>query len=245
MAARPLLYYITDRAQFVGDESERRRKLLAKISEAAACGVDFVQLREKDLSSRQLEHLAREALAAIHSQPSGNRTRLLINSRSDVALAVGADGVHLRSQDISVRDARIISQSIAASLGALKPASFTDVSGTIKTLPFQDRRSSSRPWIVAVSCHSEEEVRVASAEGADFVVFGPVFENKDGSSSATGLEDLRRACRHEVRVLALGGVTVENCRFCFEVGAAGIAGIRLFQENQISEVVQSMPATVL
>jgi thiamine-phosphate pyrophosphorylase len=86
---------------------------------------------------------------------------------------------------------------------------------------------------------------VASAEGADFVVFGPVFENKDGSSSAAGLEDLRRACRCEVRVLALGGATAENSRFCFEAGAAGIAGIRLFQENKISAVVQTMPATVL
>ena len=45
-----LLYYITDRVQFPGDEASRRRTLLEKIAEAARCGVDFIQLREKDLN---------------------------------------------------------------------------------------------------------------------------------------------------------------------------------------------------
>lgn len=245
MAGRPLLYYITDRTQFGGDEAQRRRKLLAKVSEAAACGVDFVQLREKDLSSRELESLAREALAAIHNQRAGNQTRLLINSRSDVALAVGADGVHLRSQDISVRDARTVYESIAASRRGLKPVPFNDLSFRAEAVSFQNpsSRISSGPWVVTVSCHSEEEVRAASAEGADFVVFAPVFEKKNGSST-TGLDGLRRACQKNVRVLALGGVTLENSRSCLDAGAAGIAGIRLFQENEISAIVQAIPGIV-
>ena len=56
-----LLYYITDRSQFPGDEASRRRRLLEKIAEAARCGVDYIQLREKDLSARDLEVLARES----------------------------------------------------------------------------------------------------------------------------------------------------------------------------------------
>jgi len=47
MARRCLLYYITDRSQFRGDEPTRRRALLAKVAEAACAGVDYIQLREK------------------------------------------------------------------------------------------------------------------------------------------------------------------------------------------------------
>jgi len=47
-----LLCYITDRKQFFGDEATRRRLLLQKIADVARCGVDFIQLREKDLSAR-------------------------------------------------------------------------------------------------------------------------------------------------------------------------------------------------
>jgi len=70
-----LLYYITDRRQFPGDRNEQERRLLEKIAECAAAEVDFVQLREKDLSIRALEELAHKAVAALGS----SRTRLLIN----------------------------------------------------------------------------------------------------------------------------------------------------------------------
>ena len=88
---------------------------------------------------------------------------------------------------------------------------------------------------VGVSCHTPPEVAQAAAEGADFTVFGPVFEKK--SAQPTGLDALREACREKIPVLALGGVTLENAESCIRSGAAGIAGIRLFQENKISEVV--------
>src|SRR3977135_2660699 len=118
MADRCLLYYITDRSQFRGDECARRRAFLAKVAEAACAGVDYIQLREKDLSTRELEMLAQEALTAVrNSTPlrtenrelrTSLRTRLLINSRTDVALAAGADGVHLRADDLSPREMRAV-----------------------------------------------------------------------------------------------------------------------------------------
>jgi thiamine-phosphate pyrophosphorylase len=227
----PLLYYITDRSQFAGNESERRRKLLDKIAEAASCGVDYIQLREKDLSSRDLEWLAREAMHAVGGascppQGSERKTRLVINSRSDIALAVGADGVHLRSDDISVADARAIWR---ASLGMTESQICSDTSS----------------WTVAASCHSPHDVRRAADEGADFVVFGPVFEKRDRpESQLTGLAALRKASHSSIPVLALGGVTVENARSCLTAGAAGIAGIRLFQENDITEVVTKLSAVL-
>ena len=67
MADRCLLYYITDRSQFRGDESDRRRALLAKVCDAAGAGVDFIQLREKDLDTRELELLARDALTVVRN----------------------------------------------------------------------------------------------------------------------------------------------------------------------------------
>ena len=204
-----LLYYITDRTQFAGDESTKRSRLLSKITEAARCGVDYVQLREKDLSSREFELLAREALDAVRT--NSTKTKLLINSRSDVALAGGADGVHLRSDDISVRDAR----SIAA-------------------------RAGKQEWIVGVSCHSQEEVTKAQADGADFVVFAPVFGKPN--TPAIGVDTLREACKVPIPVLALGGITLQNAGACIESGAAGVAGIRLFQDHDIARVVSALRA---
>src|SRR5271167_4199611 len=107
-----LLYYITDRSILADDEPTRRRRLLEKIREATKAGVDYIQLREKDLPTRDLEALARESLKAIREVqelspgPHPRATALLINSRTDVAMAVGASGVHLRSNDISPEDAR-------------------------------------------------------------------------------------------------------------------------------------------
>jgi thiamine-phosphate pyrophosphorylase len=106
-----LLYYITDRRQFTGTGAEQRRKLLDKISEAARAGVDYIQLRERDLPARELESLAKEAADVVAA--SGSATRLLINSRVDIALACGAAGVHLRSDDPHASDARSMASTRA------------------------------------------------------------------------------------------------------------------------------------
>ncbi|MFI5114218.1 MAG: thiamine phosphate synthase [Terriglobales bacterium] len=225
MADRCLLYYITDRTQFPGDESARRRALLAKIAQAARSGVDYIQLREKDLSTRKLEALAREAVVAVrenqlvtsHWPPT---TRLLINSRTDVALAAGADGVHLRAEDVSAAEVRGIVER------------FTD-HWPLTTNHFH----------IAASCHTAADVIRAESEGADFAAFAPVFEKRDRpSTQPAGLAALHEACRSKIPVLALGGVTLANAASCLEAGAAGIAAIRLFQENKIEDVVRALRA---
>lgn len=218
-----LLYYITDRTQFPGDEGERRRRLLAKIAEAARCGVDYIQLREKDLPARQLEALARQAVRLVRDTRNGEReTRLLINFRADVALASGAHGVHLPASDISPADVRAIWNRAAQD-------------------PAGHRRLATGDCLVAVSCHATAEARLAESQGADFAVFGPVFEKRGTSQQGVGLEALRAACQLvRMPVLALGGVTLENARACVEAGAAGVAGIRLFQENHAGSVVERL-----
>lgn len=219
MPAHPLLYYITDRQAFAEDEPTRRRLLLAKISEAVEAGVDYIQLRERDLPARDLESLAREAVATIEKLRAENaelRTALLINSRTDVALVTQADGVHLRSDDLSPHE---VTRMWRCRAGA--------------------RESSLQAPLIGVSCHSPEEVMKARDSGATFAAFGPVFEKKDvPAASPKGLSSLQKSCVQAIPVLALGGITVENARSCLEAGAAGIAAIRLFQENAVASVVR-------
>ena len=207
-----LLYYITDRSQFPGDEAARRRRLLETIAQAARCGVDYIQLREKDLSARELETLARAAIRGLRTGNQQLKTALLINSRTDIAFACGAHGVHLRSHDISPAEVRKIWTKCGA--GALARVT------------------------VGVSCHSPAEVAAAAAQGADFAVLGPIFEKIAASGTGpAGLDALCLASREKIPVLALGGVTVQNAGACMQAGAAGIAGIRLFQENEMGRVV--------
>lgn len=206
-----LLCYITDRKQFSGVEFERRERLLQRIAEAARCGVDFIQLREKDLPSLELEFLAKAAVQKLRQ--SGSTTRLLINSRTDIALAVGGDGVHLRARDIKAREVRKI----------WKLAGRNDAPS------------------VSLSCHTEAEVITAKDDAADFVVFAPVFEKQNTTGAeVTGIERLRSACQHGIPIVALGGVTVENAKSCIEAGAAGVAGIRLFQAGDLGETVSKL-----
>src|SRR3982074_3375400 len=146
MPRRPILCYITDRKAFAEDEAARRRRLLEKIREAARAAVAYIQLRERDLSAHEVESLAREAIAIIGDESrlrtakSDLRNRdlnpttiFLINSRTDIALAVNADGVQLRSDDVSPSNVRKI-----WSCGAGTPA----------------RESHRSEPIIGVSCHS-------------------------------------------------------------------------------------------
>jgi thiamine-phosphate pyrophosphorylase len=217
-----LLYYITDRRQFPGGEAEQRRQLLSKMADAARAGVDYIQLREKDLPGRRIEDLARDALREVRE--NSRTTRLLINSRVDVALACGADGVHLTSPDVSASDAR----AIASSCG--------------------------RPeFLVAQSTHSISELELAYSHGADFAVFGPVFGKITAPArDGVGIEELRRVRMRFIgkpeasgggrafQVFALGGVTLGNASACVQAGAAGIAAIRLFQDGDIREIAKAL-----
>ena len=239
MPNRCLLYYITDRTGFANGEPTRRRHLLEKIAGATRAGVDYIQLREKELSGRQLESLACEAARIIGELKTENRklkTALLINSRIDIALAAGADGVHLRSDDISPHEVREIWRKSHVETAALDcPA----VRGTaVRNMASEP---AAKDLLIGVSCHSPQDVVQAAANGATFAVFAPVFEKKDAPEKRpVGLAQLKQACRANIPVLALGGVTLSNARSCFEAGAAGIAAIRLFQENDIAEVVDAL-----
>jgi thiamine-phosphate pyrophosphorylase len=92
----PIVCYVTDRKSL--GKSEDGAGVLGRIRAAIAAGVDWVQIREKDLSGRELLGLAREAVVA------GGGARVIVNDRVDVALAAGAAGVHLGRESLGARD---------------------------------------------------------------------------------------------------------------------------------------------
>jgi thiamine-phosphate pyrophosphorylase len=217
-----LLYYITDRHGFAGGEDQQRRALLDRVSQAAQAGIDYIQLREKDLTIRELESLAIEAVAAVRANSSS--TRILINGRADVALACGADGVHLPGGSLPASEVRTLWMKV-----------------------------SDRSPIIGVSAHSVDDVRYAEAHGADFALLAPIFEKRGTDVQPLGLSILALCCRANQApdnteappkiyfpVLALGGVTVGNAIECLRAGAAGVAGIRLFQKGDLHETVRDL-----
>lgn len=96
------------------------------------------------------------------------------------------------------------------------------------------RNSFARNFLIGASTHSWEEAQLACEQGADFIVFGPVFstESKEQFGPPLGLEKLSNICGNldAVPVLALGGVSESTARECFAAGASGLAGISLFSE---------------
>jgi thiamine-phosphate pyrophosphorylase len=188
---RPLFYYITDRRQLAG------ASLKKCVRRALDWGVDFIQIREKDLQDRALFELARDAV----SMARGTQCKILVNGRADVALAAGAHGVHLPSFGLKI--------------------------------------PSIRPWLpksfyIGVSVHTMREIRMACVQKADYLLLGHVFhtESKSDYGPCLGLDYLREAClKSSVPIFGLGGMRAESVVPVLKAGAAGVAGISLFQKN--------------
>ena len=202
-----LRYAITSRALYSGGEREKKVALLNQASRWAANGIDFIQLREKDLPAAEIAALARQILGVVARVSS--TMKLLINSRPDIAFATGANGVHLTSDPDELRPAQV--RALYASANGPAP-------------------------VITVSCHTLEEVQRAREDCVDAILFGPVFEKKILGQSdipGQGLVQLHAACTDAAPtpVYALGGVTLANALSCLEAGAAGIAGIRLFYDR--------------
>jgi thiamine-phosphate pyrophosphorylase len=201
----PIFCYVTDRRS-LPDASATA--LLHKIDAIVSAGVDWVQIREKDLSARQLAALTRGALlhAANKVKSGSHAPRILVNDRLDVALAERAGGVHLGENGLPVGEA----------------------------VQLIETRAPGTDFLAGVSCHSLEAAKAAAAGAASYLFFGPVFAtpSKAAFGAPQGVERLAEVCRAvSIPVLAIGGITLENSAACFAAGAAGVAAIRLFQDS--------------
>jgi thiamine-phosphate pyrophosphorylase len=199
--ARPIVCYVTDRKALSGEKTPSA--LLDKIRAAAAAGVDWVQVREKDLPARELLALVREAVALGSDRPAS--IQVIVNDRLDVALAAGAAGVHLGHESVPARD--VVRWCCAGNA----PADF----------------------LVGVSCHSLEGAQEAESAGASYTYFGPIYEtpSKIPFGKPHGVEELAHVAKAvRIPVIAIGGVNESNAAECIRAGATGIAAIRMIQD---------------
>jgi thiamine-phosphate pyrophosphorylase len=205
--SKPLIYLITDRQKISLPGDDLKLASLAHfLEQALASGVELIQIRERDLSARELFSFAREIVQMAHRYGAS----VLINDRADVAVACGA-GVHLTTRSMKAQVVR---------------STFGD------------------EILIGVSTHSLEEVEEAEREGADFVVFGPVFETESKKiyGPPLGLGMLREVtARATIPVLALGGINLGNFSEALRAGAAGIAGISIFAESSdLAETIRRL-----
>ena len=173
------LYLVTDR------HATRGRDLVAAVAESVEAGLPIVQVREKDLPPADLLALCRP----IRELTRRAGSRLFVNSNVEVALEVGADGIH-RPQ------ALVIVPEDAPGLS------------------------------IAVSVHRPEEAIDAQKDGAEFVVFGPVYDTpgKRAFGPPQGLHRLAETVRSvSVPVFAIGGITPARVGEVRATGAGGVA----------------------
>ena len=197
MIILPRLYAIVDAGMFTA-AADPVFALTSYVGELLAGGVTLIQYRDKSDNARRMLAAARELRRAAGAQelPQGScRVRLIMNDRADLCLAADFDGLHVGQDDLSPVAARTI-------VGPDK-------------------------WL-GVSTHNPEQVCEANQCPADYIAVGPVFEtgSKANPDPAIGLDGVRRARALTAKPLvAIGGITRENCAGVIAAGADAVAVI--------------------
>ena len=184
----PGVLFVTDRHATQG------RPLLSVVSAALEGGVSFVMVREKDLQAAPLLQIAEEIVEEAR-RVRGDKARVVVNGRLDVALAAKAAGVHLPADGLPVPGVR--------------------------------RRTRSR-FLVGRSVHALAEAREAEKAGADYLLFGPIFETpgKAAYGAPQGVAALQRVAETvRIPVWAIGGITPETAAALRGLPIAGVAAI--------------------
>lgn len=203
--ARPILCAVLD-GDALGPSPRERAALLF------AAGVDWIQVRDRARPTKALLELVRALTAARDEAPRG--ARVIVNKRSDVALAAGADGVHL---GVDAADARSVSSLFAAPGG----------DGAER----RARGSRNEAPLLGASIHGEGELEALIADRSPlaYVHLAPIWSprSKPAERPELGLDVLARAAARAAEaglaVLAQGGLDAERGAAAIAAGAAGIA----------------------
>ncbi len=199
------LYLITDRKLVT-----RHSSLITAVKEALKGGVKAIQLREKDLETRELLKLAYK----MRELTKQYNARLFINDRLDIALVVDADGVQLTQNSLPADAAR---KAVHAS---------------------RITHHASR-FLIGVSTHSLKEAKEAEKGGADFVTLGPVYRtpSKLKYGAPVGLNTLKEVGgKINIPVFAIGGIKGNRIEKVKQAGAYGAAMIsEIFGAEDIKE----------
>ncbi len=169
--------------------------MAAAVDAAVRAGVDWIQLRERDLEGAALLRFAGElcTVARRAALARSGCVKILVNRRIDIALAIGADGAHLGFDAVAPQDATALMRV---------------------DLP-----------LIGVSAHSAEDVSAARRAGASYAQLAPIWAplSKPATRAAIGAAALEAAARHGLPLLAQGGVGPERCAEVLAAGAAGVA----------------------
>lgn len=203
--SNPIIYLITKGEATPANFGAASRQILDIVRVAIEENVPLIQIREKHLPAKLLFELT----AKVVEITKGSRTGVLVNDRADIAVAAGADGVHLTVRSLS---AEVV------------------------------RKTFGEEFVIGVSAHNINEATTAVADGANFIVFGPVFETP-GKGEAVGLSCLGEVCDKlkPFPVIALGGVDNENYRLTLDAGAKGFAAIRSLNDpDKLRDIVSEL-----
>ncbi len=202
----PILCLVVDRGAVRGD-------LTRCIAAAVGAGVDWVQIRERDLESAallahavEIDRAARKAAAQ-----RGGCVEIFVNRRIDIALALAADGVQLGFDAVDPQTARQLLE-IGAQAGA-----------NGKNSGSNDKFSGANVKI-GISAHHPDEIRTAPPE-VDCAQLAPIFQplSKPHAGPTLGVRAVAEAAGCDIPVIAQGGITAANATAIAAAGAAGIA----------------------
>jgi thiamine-phosphate pyrophosphorylase len=204
---RPLLCYVTDRQSLAAASDLAIKLQFKKIEQAAKAGVDWIQIRGKDLSGRELAKLAENAIVR-----AGSGSAVLVNDRVDVACATGAAGVHLGESSLPPAQAR-------------------------RLVTQRCQKQDFIVGVSAHSLEGAMQAEQAGADYVIFgpVYATPSKASFGQPQGVQRLREVCQ--RLKIPVLAIGGITLANAGECIEAGARGIAAIRLFQDSADMEAV--------
>ena len=210
----PLIAMVTDRHRSGATGEQAIEGLIRDVERAARAGVDLIQIRERGLNDRRLVNLVVRIIAAVRTTTAS----VLVNERTDVAIAAGAAGVHLRSSSAPAARIRTLAPKgfiVGRSVHTREEALIADHEGGCDYLVF----------------------------GTVFPSAG-----KPPGHAVAGVDALKDVCAAvRLPVLAIGGITEGRAREAASAGAAGVAAIGLFarqdtRDESLREIVTRIKA---